>query len=97
MISKTHFIHRKIFVDFGPSFELIDVDGRSPPKAVIKSIDDKSVIEFFENHELSDGYFVKFSDIIGMTELNGREVRVKDVLSKIDSINFIHKYYKINF
>ena len=73
---------RKVFCDFGPNFEIRDVDGRSPQKGFINSINEKSEINFFEKHELTEDDYIRLSDIEGMNELNGLETRVVDVISK---------------
>ncbi len=58
----------KIFVDFGNSHEVIDVDGAEYPEVFIQSIDNseqKGVVKVLEGttHNLGDGDFVRFMKV----------------------------------
>lgn len=68
-----------LFVDFGDHFKVYDRDGEPAKWYVIDGVTkgDPGVvtIDHSKPHSLSTGDFVKFSDIEGMTELNGPECR----------------------
>lgn len=63
-----------VFADFGPCFTVIDVDGEEPISRIVSHItkEERSVVTCVEDvrHGLSDGTYVRFSDVKGMTELN---------------------------
>lgn len=65
----------QIFCDFGPGFEVVDVDGEAPISVMVAGItkDENSVVTCLDEnrHGLEDGSHVTFSEIQGMTELNG--------------------------
>ncbi|KAL7282341.1 hypothetical protein ACG7TL_003811 [Trametes sanguinea] len=67
------------FNDFGPKFTCVDPTGEQPLSGMIVSIDkDKEgVVTCLDEtrHGLQDGDFVTFSEVQGMTELNGCEPR----------------------
>ncbi|KAI0638099.1 ubiquitin activating enzyme [Trametes polyzona] len=67
------------FNDFGPKFTCVDPTGEQPLTGMIVSIDkDKEgVVTCLDEtrHGLEDGDFVTFSEVQGMTELNGCEPR----------------------
>jgi len=67
------------FNDFGPEFTCVDPTGEQPLSGMIASIDrdaDGIVTGLEETrHGLEDGDYVTFSEIKGMTELNGCEPR----------------------
>ncbi|KAJ9113011.1 hypothetical protein QFC22_006107 [Naganishia vaughanmartiniae] len=72
------------FNDFGPEFTCVDPTGEQPLSGMIASIDrdaDGIVTGLEETrHGLEDGDYVTFSEVKGMTELNGcapRKVTVK--------------------
>jgi ubiquitin-activating enzyme E1 len=71
----------QVFVDFGPQFSVIDVDGEQPIKGLIGSItnDKDGVVTVAEEsrHGLTNDMVVTFGEIEGMTELNGQERNVK--------------------
>ena len=73
-----------IFTDFGPEHTIFEQTGGVPIVYNIKSItkDKKGFITIDNekgdnNFNIGDGGFVKFSDIEGMTELNGKEFQVE--------------------
>jgi len=74
-----------LFVDFGDHFKVYDKDGEAPKWYVIDNITkaDPGVItvDHSKPHTLNTGDFVRFSDIEGMTELNGPECRPVRVTS----------------
>ncbi|KAJ9117717.1 hypothetical protein QFC24_006431 [Naganishia onofrii] len=72
------------FNDFGPEFTCVDPTGEQPLSGMVASIDrdaDGIVTGLEETrHGLEDGDYVTFSEVKGMTELNGcapRKVTVK--------------------
>ncbi len=79
-------ILRKIFCDFGRSFKVIDTNGQNAKTSMISYIsnDLEGVVTTFDDqrHDLEDGSFVIFSEVKGMSQLNGKEFKIK-VLSKI--------------
>eukprot|EP01038_Epipyxis_sp_PR26KG_P008482 gene8482-11465_t len=86
-----------VFCDFGTEFVVNDVNGEPVASSMITSItqDSKALVTVLEDtrHNLTTGDVVKFSEIVGMTELNGLEcvVEVKDSFSfliDIDSTQF---------
>ncbi|KAJ3554773.1 hypothetical protein NM688_g2938 [Phlebia brevispora] len=68
-----------VFNDFGPKFTCIDPTGEQPLTGMIVSVDkDKEgLVTCLDEtrHGLEDGNFVTFSEVQGMTELNGCEPR----------------------
>ncbi|KAI0796316.1 ubiquitin activating enzyme [Irpex lacteus] len=68
-----------VFNDFGPKFTCVDPTGEQPLTGMIVSIDkDKDgIVACLDEarHGLEDGDFVTFSEVQGMTELNGTEPR----------------------
>ncbi|XP_021279453.1 ubiquitin-activating enzyme E1 2-like [Herrania umbratica] len=68
-----------IFCDFGPEFTVIDVDGEDPHTGIIASIsnDNPALVSCVDDErlEFQDGDLVVFSEVHGMTELNGGKPR----------------------
>lgn len=68
-----------IFNDFGPEFVVIDQTGEEPLEGMVAAVskDTDGVVACLEEHRhgLEDGDFVTFSEVQGMTELNGIEPR----------------------
>lgn len=85
------------FVDFGPGFTVWDSSGedlKSVPIAVITQ-DNPAVVSTFDKskHELFEGDVIRFKDVEGMTELNGKEFKVsiesvETFTINIDTTNF---------
>jgi ubiquitin-activating enzyme E1 len=75
------FTFRKIFCDFGKQFEVVDVNGQNPLSTMICSItnDAHGIVTTLDEarHGFEDGSFVKFDEVKGMTEVNGREFKIK--------------------
>lgn len=69
-------VFAQVFCDFGPSFEVLDVDGEEPHTGIIAGITpgNPTLVTTVEDErlEFQDGEEVTFSEIVGMTELNGR-------------------------
>ncbi|KAK7102589.1 ubiquitin-like modifier-activating enzyme 1 [Littorina saxatilis] len=75
IVAETHGLFGKIFCDFGNNFVVIDPDGEQPISCMLASIEkskDAVVTTVDETkHGLEDGDYVTFSEVQGMTELNG--------------------------
>lgn len=77
----------QIFCDFGENFVVSDVNGEPNASSLVAGItrDTRALVTTLEEtrHGLSSGDMVIFSDIAGMTELNGQSftVTVKDPFS----------------
>lgn len=65
----------KIFCDFGEQFEVVDTNGENPVSTMVAGIskEEKSVVTCLDEtrHGYEDGDYVTFSEVQGMTELNG--------------------------
>lgn len=90
----------QLFCDFGETFVVSDVNGEPNASSMVASVtrDTRALVTTLEEtrHGLSSGDAVIFSDVAGMTELNGRSfiVDVKDPFSfeiDCDSREF-HQY-----
>ncbi|KAJ1992899.1 E1 ubiquitin-activating protein [Coemansia sp. RSA 1358] len=72
------------FNDFGESFIVEDTNGEAPLSGIIASIEQSAegVVTCLDEsrHGLEDGQYVTFSEVQGMTELNGCEPRKVTVL-----------------
>ncbi|KAF9055006.1 ubiquitin activating enzyme [Hymenopellis radicata] len=68
-----------VFNDFGPKFTCVDPTGEQPLTGMIVSVDKDSegLVTCLDEtrHGLEDGDFVTFTEVQGMTELNGCEPR----------------------
>lgn len=75
IIAETRGVFAKVFCDFGENFTVYDQDGAQPISTMIASIthDSQGVITCLDEnrHGLTDGDYVTFSEVQGMTELNG--------------------------
>ncbi|KAJ8731090.1 hypothetical protein PYW07_004254 [Mythimna separata] len=84
VIADTRGLFSRVFCDFGPEFTVVDVTGENPVSAMIADIthEYEAVVTCLDDtrHGLEDGDFVTFSEIQGMTELNGCEPRKIKVL-----------------
>ena len=70
--------YRKVFCDFGENFIVVDQDGKDRESSSIISISKeiKGTVTTTEPHDFQDLDWVKFRNIKGMTELNGKEVQI---------------------
>lgn len=88
------------FNDFGDSFEVVDQNGEDPKSGMIAAITkaDKGIVTCLDEsrHNLEDGDYVTFTEIKGMTELNGCEPKKINVLGpytfSIDDTNGLSDY-----
>lgn len=97
IVADTRGLCGQLFCDFGESFEVIDTNGDPPVSAMISHIskENPGVVNCTdeESHEFTDGMFVTFSEVQGMTELNNYgpvEIKVRDSysFSICDTSNF---------
>ncbi|XP_069689178.1 ubiquitin-like modifier-activating enzyme 1 [Periplaneta americana] len=84
IVADTRGLFAQIFCDFGNNFTVIDTTGESPISAMIASISHNSegVVTCFEDNPIGfeDGDYVSFTEVVGMTELNGCEPKTIRVL-----------------
>jgi len=77
MMAQTRGLAGNIFVDLGKDFEVTDTNGENPVQFMVGSITQEEVGVVMtldeQRHGLEDGDLVTFSDVQGMTELNGIE------------------------
>lgn len=75
IIAESRGLFTKVFCDFGENFTIYDQDGAQPISAMIASItkDAQGVVTCLEEtrHGFNDDDYVTFSEVQGMTELNG--------------------------
>ncbi|PRW20689.1 Ubiquitin-activating enzyme E1 2 isoform A [Chlorella sorokiniana] len=76
-------VFAQVFCDFGPSFEVLDVDGEEPHSGIVAGITpgNPTLVTTVEDErlEFQDGEEVTFSEVVGMTELNSHApIRVKN-------------------
>ncbi|KAL1140470.1 hypothetical protein AAG570_000402 [Ranatra chinensis] len=82
IIASVRGVFAQVFCDFGENFTVVDKNGEDPGEFMIAGItrEKESVVACLDGtkHGLEDGDYVTFSDIQGMTELNGcQPVKVK--------------------
>ncbi|KAK7060226.1 E1 ubiquitin-activating protein [Paramarasmius palmivorus] len=72
--TETRGLFGAVFNDFGPKFACVDPTGEQPLSGMI---DSEGLVTCLDEtrHGLEDGDFVTFSEVQGMTELNGCEPR----------------------
>ncbi|TPP55713.1 Ubiquitin activating enzyme [Fasciola gigantica] len=91
IIANTCGVFGKVFCDFGDEFTVFDPTGEDPPSVMIQQIEkvtncvypliaaqsQQGLVTCLEEtrHNFVDGDFVTFSEVKGMTELNGCEPR----------------------
>ncbi|KAL0882803.1 hypothetical protein ABMA27_016349 [Loxostege sticticalis] len=84
VIAETRGLFSRVFCDFGPEFTVVDVTGENPVSAMVADIthEYEAVVTCLDDtrHGLEDGDYVTFSEVQGMTELNGCEPRKIKVL-----------------
>lgn len=81
IIATTRGLFGQIFCDFGDNFTVVDTNGENPISVLISGItrEKAGVVACIEDHRhgLEDGDVVRFSEVKGMTEINGKEFKVK--------------------
>uniref|UniRef100_A0A8C2EP04 E1 ubiquitin-activating enzyme n=1 Tax=Cyprinus carpio TaxID=7962 RepID=A0A8C2EP04_CYPCA len=93
IVADTRGLCGQLFCDFGESFEVRDTNGETPVSAMIAHIskDNPGIVTCTdeESHEFTDGMFVNFSEIQGMTELNSYAMQINSYSFSIcDTSNF---------
>ncbi|KAF9452196.1 ubiquitin activating enzyme [Macrolepiota fuliginosa MF-IS2] len=77
--AETRGLFGSVFNDFGPTFTCVDATGEQPLSGMIVSVqnDKDGLVTCLDEtrHGLEDGDFVTFTEVQGMTELNGCEPR----------------------
>ncbi|KAG5220391.1 ubiquitin activating enzyme [Salix suchowensis] len=77
--AETRGLFGSVFNDFGPKFTCVDPTGESPLSGMIVSVDQdkEGLVTCLDEtrHGLEDGDFVTFTEVQGMSELNGCEPR----------------------
>ena len=72
-----------VFCDFGQGFNVVDVDGEEALTCIVASVsnDSPALVTCIEDErvELQDGQKVTFTEVRGMSELNGVTAMVKNV------------------
>ncbi|XP_040359300.2 ubiquitin-like modifier-activating enzyme 1 isoform X9 [Ixodes scapularis] len=75
VVAETRGLVGQIFCDFGKSFRVVDTNGEQPVSAMVASIskDKEAVVACLEEtrHGFEDGDYVTFSEVHGMSEING--------------------------
>ncbi|KAG8325121.1 E1 ubiquitin-activating protein [Homalodisca vitripennis] len=84
IVAGTKGLFAQVFCDFGEGFRVVDTNGENPVSAMVASVskDSDGVVTCLDDtrHGLEDGDFVTFSEVQGMTELNGCEAKKIRVL-----------------
>lgn len=96
--TETRGVFSNIFCDFGKQFEVVDTNGEQAPSLIVTSVSQENppVVTVVDEQRVpfSDGDSVTFTEVQGMTELNGKEFKVKVLsnytfsLEGVDSTNF---------
>lgn len=82
VIADTYGLFGYVFTDFGKNFTCGDPNGENPVSGIVAGIDTDGLVSALDEtrHGLEDGDFVTFTEVEGMTGLNGaapRKVTVK--------------------
>lgn len=84
IIADTRGLFGQIFCDFGENFSVVDTNGEQPISNMVSAItkDKEGVVTCLDEqrHGYESGDYVTFSEVQGMTELNGCEPREIKVL-----------------
>lgn len=84
IIADTRGLFAQVFCDFGKNFVVVDTTGENPVSVIIAGVtkEAESVVTCLDEtrHGFEDGDFVTFSEVQGMTQLNGIEPRPVKVL-----------------
>jgi len=84
IVADTKGLFGQLFCDFGAEFTITDTNGEQPISNMVASItkDAEAVVTCLDEtrHGMEDGDYVEFSEVQGMTELNGSEPRKIKVL-----------------
>lgn len=100
--TESHGVFGYIFDDFGDSFVVNDPRGEIPSRFMIEFItnSEEGIVTCADraHHNLTDGDYVKFEEVSGMTELNGNSYKVSVINSyrfKIDCDTTKFKPYEM--
>jgi len=101
IIADTRGLYAQIFNDFGEKFVVYDVNGEEPISAMIASITQDAegglVATLDEvRHGFESGDVVKFSEVEGMTELNGTSHQITVISIKLIKIMIVIPSLLIN-
>lgn len=101
IIADTRGLFSQVFCDFGETFTVVDTNGEPPVSAMVASISRESegVVTCLDDtrHGMEDGDYVTFSEVQGMTELNGCEpIKIKVLGPYTFSIGDTSKYGMCN-
>ena len=81
IVAETRGIFGQIFCDFGKKFEVVDTDGEQALSAMISAInnDQQGCVTTLDEqrHGFEDDMVVTFTEVKGMTEVNGTEFKIK--------------------
>lgn len=81
IIASTRGLFGQIFCDFGNSFTVNDTNGETPISVLISGItkEPNGIVACLEEtrHGFEDGDVIRFDDVKGMTELNGKEYKIR--------------------
>ncbi|KAF6780064.1 hypothetical protein AHF37_00432 [Paragonimus kellicotti] len=79
IVAKTNGVFGKVFCDFGEDFTVVDPTGEDPPSVMVQQIEKskQGLVTCLEEtrHDFEDGDYVTFSEVKGMSDLNGCEPR----------------------
>jgi len=83
--TETRGVFANIFCDFGDEFTVNDTNGEQPQSLIVANISNENpgIVSILDDARIpfEDGEWVTFSEIQGMTELNGSEPRKIKILS----------------
>ncbi|UXI15456.1 elongation of very long chain fatty acids protein [Sarcoptes scabiei] len=81
IIAQSRGLFGQIFCDFGPSFTVYDNNGENPISVLISGItrEKNGVVACIEDtrHGFEDGDVIRFTEVKGMTEINGKEFKIR--------------------
>lgn len=81
LIASTRGLFGQVFCDFGDNFTVVDTNGENPVSVMISGItkEKAGIVACIEDnrHGFEDGDIVRFSEVKGMTEINGKEFKIK--------------------
>jgi ubiquitin-activating enzyme E1 len=77
IVADTFGLFGSLFCDFGKKFTIIDATGENPVNGIVADIDEDGLVSALDEtrHGLEDGDYVTFSEVEGMSALNGCEPR----------------------
>lgn len=75
IIAKSNGLFGEVFCDFGENFHVVDENGELPISGMVVSIDSSGVVTTLDEtrHGLSDGDWVRFSEVEGFEGINGEQ------------------------